>query len=523
MIAYALVNGPLPKAGLIVVAALAGGAMLAPGSRPRALAMLALLILTPVLLLADVWASPRLATLHHHPLEAVAAGALGVLVVLALAIPIARRPWLIAPLVVFTLPFRIPITLGGTTSNLLVPLYLVLASGTLAYVASVLGFPRRCAADPEEFNPGGTGPRAAVWLERLLAAYVLLYAIQATYSLDLQLALQQVVFFYAPFTLAFCLLRRLRWSGELVRMCLLVAVSLALLFSLVGFVEYATRSLFLNAKLIATNQNHAYFAVNSVFYDSNIFGRFLALVMVVLAATLLHDRRWREQVAAAGVLAVLWVGVVLSLSRSSLGALLAGLAVLAAVRWRISRAVLAVLGVVVVAGAAVALSPHTFGVEQGANGVSSGRGSLVSGGIHMFGQRPLWGYGSGSFQVEYLHQHPPCSAASTASCSPGGVGDSHTLPVTIAAEQGLIGELIYLGLLAAAALTLIPGVRSNPVRAAVLAAFVALVVHTLVYDDFLSDPISWTLLGMGVALARAPRAEVAERKAARLRPEALPA
>ncbi len=481
--------------------------------------MLAVLVLAPVLLLADVWDSPRLHALHHHPLEAVAAVVLGVALVVLLAIPILHRPWLTAPLVVLTLPFRIPLTVGGTTSNLLIPLYVVLASGTLAYVASALGFPRRRQASGAEdglvrapARADRVGPAAAVWLERLLVAYVLLYAIQATYSEDFQLALQQVVFFYVPFSLGFCLLRRLKWTGELVRVCLLIAVGLAVLFSLVGFGEYATRSLFLNSKLIATNQNHAYFAVNSLFYDSNILGRFLALVMVVLAVTLLYDRRWREQIAAAGVLALLWVGLVLTLSRSSLGALLAGLAVLAAVRWRISRTVVVAVGVVAAAAAAVAISPHTFGLEQGANGVFSGRGSLVSGGIHMFGQRPVWGYGSGSFQREYLRQHP---------LSPGGVGDSHTLPVTIAAEQGVIGELVYLGLLVAAALTLVPGVRGDPVRAAVLAAFAGLVVHTLVYDDFLSDPISWTLLAVGVALARAPRPEMALQTAPRMQSEAL--
>jgi putative inorganic carbon (HCO3(-)) transporter len=523
VIAFALVNGPLPKAGVIIAAALVAVAVLAPRARQRAVAMLVLLILAPVLLLAEEWNSHRLAPLHHHPLEGVAAVVLGLALIVALAIPIARRPWLMAPLMVLTLPVRIPITLGGTTSNLLIPLYVVLASGTLAYAASTLGFPRRWQRGEERYTPLGGDPRAAVWLERLLVAYVLVYAIQAAYSLDFQQALQQVVFFYVPLSLGFCLLRRLRWTGELVRMCLLVAVGLAVLFSLVGFAEYATRSLLLNSKLVATNQNHAYFAVNSVFYDSNIFGRFLAMVMVVLSVTLLYDRRWREQVAAVGALAVLWVASVLSLSRSSLGALLAGLVVLAAIRWRISRAVVVTVGVLAVAGAAVAASPHTFGLEQGANGVSSGRGSLVSGGLHMFGQRPIWGYGSGSFQTEYLRQHPSCTEFRTTDCSPGGVGASHTLPVTIAAEQGVIGVLLYLGLLVAAALTLVPGVRRNPVRAAVLAAFVGLVLHTLVYDDFLSDPISWTLLAMGVSLARAPRTQVAEEKAPRLRPEALPA
>jgi O-antigen ligase len=492
--AFALINGPLPKAAVVVLAGLAALTLVLRNDRARALAMVGLLVLAPVLLLADVWNSPRLHVLHRHPQEAVAAALLGLALVVALAALIARRRWLLAPLIVLALPFRIPITLGGTTSNLLVPLYVVLAAGTLAHVFTIL---RSARGPTERTGPpaGAVGARAALWLERLLAAYVVLYAVQATYSLDFQLALQQIVFFYAPFALAFCLLRRVEWSAGLVRTCLLVVAGLAVAFTLVGFVEYATRSLFLNPKLIATNADHTYFAVNSVFYDSNIYGRFLALAMVLLAVTLLYERRWRDQVVATVVLALLWVGMLLGLSRSSLGALLAGLVALAALRWRITRAVAAVVAVVAAGAAAVAISPHTFGLEQGANGVFSGRGSLVSGGLDMFGQRPVWGYGSGSFATEYLRQNPN---------SPGHVGDSHTLPVTIAAEQGVIGELVYVGLLAAAAVMLIYGARGDPVRAAVAAAFAGLVVHTLVYDDFLSDPSTWALLGLGAALARAP-------------------
>jgi putative inorganic carbon (hco3(-)) transporter len=49
------------------------------------------------------------------------------------------------------------------------------------------------------------------------------------------------------------------------------------------------------------------------------------------------------------------------------------------------------------------------------------------------------------------------------------------------------------------------GTRRDPARAAIAAAFVALLVHTMVYADFLEDPATWALLAVGVALARAPR------------------
>ena len=47
--------------------------------------------------------------------------------------------------------------------------------------------------------------------------------------------------------------------------------------------EYATRHLLLNPKVIASNQVEEYFRVNSLFFDPNIYGRFLAIVMIGLA------------------------------------------------------------------------------------------------------------------------------------------------------------------------------------------------------------------------------------------------
>ena len=46
--------------------------------------------------------------------------------------------------------------------------------------------------------------------------------------------------------------------------------------------------------MIAANQFESYFRVNSVFWDPNVYGRFLALVMIaVAAASLLWTRRAR--------------------------------------------------------------------------------------------------------------------------------------------------------------------------------------------------------------------------------------
>jgi O-antigen ligase len=220
--------------------------------------------------------------------------------------------------------------------------------------------------------------------------------------------------------------------------------------------------------------------------------------MVLVATPLLYGRNPREQLAATAILAVLWGALVLTLSRSSLGALLVGLGTLAAMRWRLTRVVGVALVVVAIGAAAVALSPKTFGLNQGVNGASSGRASLVTGGLSLFGERPVWGYGSGSFSTEYSRRHPGTTKTLSA---------SHAIPVTIAAEQGAIGEIAYLALIVVSAFALLSGARGDPVRIAVGAAFLALVFHTLLYADFLEDPTTWTLLGAGTALALRRRAE----------------
>jgi O-antigen ligase len=467
--------------------------------------MLGALVLSPVLLLADIWHSSQLHIVHRHPLYAALGAALVLVALGAVAVVLHRRPPLVAMLAIAALPFRIPIqTDPTTTNNLLVPLYLVVAAASLAMIVPAL---RADEPEPEQRSPG--------WIARLLAVYVVLYAIQATYSSDFEKALQNTVFFYIPFALLFVLLGRLEWDRQLVVRCLQILVGLSLVFACIAFAEYATKTIILNSKLVLQNDLHTYFVVNSVFFDPDIFGRFLALVIVVLAALLVYDRPRREQLLACGALLVLWCCLLLTLSRTSLLALLVGVGTLIAVRFARWRTVAAGGAAIVVLGiVAVAISPTTFGLNQGLNGASSGRGSLLSGGLRLFADRPLQGFGSGSFEIAY-HAHNPHSGPLTA---------SHTIPVTIAAEQGLIGELAYVALVVTAIVVLLRGARGDPVRAAIAAAFLALLFHTMLYADFLEDPLTWALLGVGAELARrAPAPAPAPRRSRATGPLPAPA
>ena len=487
--------------GVVAAALLAALVLLVRSARARAFAMLAALVLTPVLLIANIWSTPQFEALRGRPALALgaAAAALGALALGALVFR--RRPELFVLSAAAALPFRVPIESGGETANLLIPLYLVIAAGALSYaLVRLRGVGWREDPEPER-EPGS--------LEWLLAASIVLFALQASYSSDFDHALSQEIFFYVPFALLFALLVRIEWTPRLVGRCLLVLLALAVVFVGVGFVEYARRELLLNPKVISSNQFETYFRVNSLFFDPNIYGRFLATVMLGLAAVLLWSRRTDVIAACALALALLLAGLVLTLSQSSFTALLAGLAVLGALRWGRGRA-MTVAGAFALAALIVVLAaPGAVGLDQSFDKATSGRSELIRGGVELFADRPLTGYGAGAFRREYRDAEKASSERAAAA--------SHTIAITIAAEQGIVGLGLYLALLAAALAGLLRGARNDAARAGLAAAFVALVMHTQLYAAFLEDPLAWVLLAAGSAFAAraAAATSAAERAAAR--------
>ncbi|HEX4484473.1 MAG TPA: O-antigen ligase family protein [Solirubrobacteraceae bacterium] len=417
---------------------------------------------------------------------AIVAALLGAAVVIAVLVVIMRRYAEAFPLLaILALPFRLPISADGRTVNLLIPLYLVVAAGVLAHL-----LPRLLRREEPALGA----------LEWLLLASVALYAVQALYSHDKAKAGENLAFFYVPFALLFLLLRDVRWTPELLLRCFAVAVGLAVVFAGIGFVEYARKELFLNPKVVSANQYDNYFRVNSLFFDPNIYGRFLALVMIALTTIVLWRRKRRDVLIAALVLLWLLAGLVTSFSQSSIAALLLGLAVLAAYRWSARATVYVAAGVVVLALLVVLLAPASlhFGLKGDSGSTqnaTNGRTKLIEGGLELFGKRPFEGYGSGSFQREYeVHSKTGAENATSA---------SHTIPVTVAAEQGIVGLALYVALLIVAFVTLFKSAGRSPPRIAIVACFSALVLHTFAYADFLEDPLTWTLLGIGLALARA--------------------
>ena len=476
----------LAALGALLAAAASAGTILLPAGRLRSLAMLAALVLFPALILGDQWHSQQIVDLRDHTSRLVALGVLGVVAAVVLAYVFRRWPVLLPLAIVFVLPFRVPLHAGGDTANLLVPLYLVIAGGVLSVV---LGERRE-----------GRGTDAPTLLPYVLAGFVLLYALQVLYSPDFSKGLQNVCFFFVPFSLVFGLLREVSWDKKLLTLVLWVVAVEAVCFVVVGSVEWVTRSLFWNDQVIRSNEFHTYFRVNSVFWDPNIYGRYLALVAVVAMSALLWARERRDLVLLTVLVAVLWFGLFPTFSQSSFAALLAGLAVLAALKWSLRWTLVAVGGFVVLGVLVILFTGGRASLDR-INIDTSGRANLVSGGVHLFAQRPIYGYGSGSFPKAY-REHVETHKAP--------VSVSHTEPITIAAEQGILGLAAYLALLVVALWTMAAGLlkRMSVARAAVLATFVALLVHTMAYAGFFEDPITWVLLAVGVSLAAADQRRV---------------
>ncbi len=259
-------------------------------------------------------------------------------------------------------------------------------------------------------------------------------------------------FFFVPFSLVYALLREVEWSRKLLVLVLWVVAVEAVAFVLVGGVEYFSHELFWNDQVIRSNEFHTYFRVNSIFWDPNIYGRYLALAIVVAMAALLWAKERRTLAMLTGLVAVLWLGLVVTFSQSSFAALLVGLAVLAALRWSwrwtlgaLGAGVVLAVVIVIFSGGVSKLSPDRLNVDTG------GRTNLISGGTDLFGQRPIWGYGAGSFPKAYS-EHIATKKAP--------VSVSHTEPITVAAEQGLIGLLAYAALLVTALWTMCTGLAS---------------------------------------------------------------
>ncbi|MGH2993930.1 MAG: O-antigen ligase family protein [Solirubrobacterales bacterium] len=489
--------------GVLAACAAAATGLVARPPRLRATAMVLALVLVPALVAGDVWDTGRFRELRDTPAQLAAAAVIALVGISVLTAAILRWPAALPLLAFGVLAFRIPVELGGETSNLLIPLYLVIASGTAAAAIAAWNQSRDVLRSRFRRRAGREGTPtlpeiAATVLPWLLAGFLVLYALQSAYSGDLSKATETVCFFFVPFAVLLALLLEVRWTSNLLTALFAIVFLEGLLFVAVGVWQFGARELFWNPTVIAGNEVHVYFRVNSLFWDPNVFGRYLILAALAAAAYMVWTERSDRAIAAGVGCVVLIAGLTLSFSQSSIFALVAGLIALVALRWGV-RWALATGAVMAIAAVALVLAAGVEPTSSRSLDVrSSGRVSLITGGLELAGDRPAYGYGSGSFQSEFAERHLDVD-------EPAGGAISHSEPVTVAAEQGGLGLVVYGAVVLAGLLTLLGAAPLIPApRGALVACFVAMVVHSLAYAGFLIDPVTWALLGVGLALARAP-------------------
>ena len=151
-------------------------------------------------------------------------GAVGLVLLLGLAVLFYRRPALVVLFTIFTLPFRIPVPTGADdTANLLLPLYVVIAAACVAHVWRAL------RGEPEAGEVRDDHAPRMRRLTQALALVVVVYALQALYSADVEHAVKTVGFFYVPFAVSFRLLVEVRWTRRLLLQALGVIVGLCMM------------------------------------------------------------------------------------------------------------------------------------------------------------------------------------------------------------------------------------------------------------------------------------------------------
>jgi O-antigen ligase len=510
------VSEALEVAGCLAAAVAISISLLTSDARLRAAGIVVAAGLALALISGQGWDDIR--NLRDHEIAFAGLILAGVVVLCVGAAAMLRWPILLPLLLIAALPFRIRLHVaGGEEVNLLVPLYVVIGSGVLATVVATFRGQTRLRALPKP-------------LVLALVVVICLYALQTIYSADVAFAARNVGFFLIPFAILFSLLAETSWDRRLLKLALLVLVAEGLIFALIGIGQFATEHLFWNDKLEASNDFHFYFRVNSLFWDPNIYGRYLVLAILLATTALLWAADRLVAFALAGVVAIVFFGLLFAFSQTSFLALLAGLIVLVALRWSFRWTAIATLIAIVVAGGALIVRSSS----NESNAINTeGHGTLVSGGLKLARHRPLYGYGSASFSKEFAREE---------NVPPGDTTISHSEPVTVAAEQGAIGVLAYLALLATALWAMLDGLRRTapglgarfrsftegdraeltPARIGIVAAFCALLVHTIGYAAYLIDPLTWALLAAGGVLAAEVGAGELPRRAAEAESAAAP-
>jgi len=472
------------------VLAAAGAALLLAGrGRLAILGALALLALGEIGLASSSADLGRLDVLAS-PGGALAA-VLGLAVLAAAAAVFTRRPAWVPVAVLAAAPLRPPIafdTSGGFPLTLaedgqlgrLLPLYFVLAAAALALAW------RATRSDRIETGAARALPPVVAYPAAAFIAYA---ALSVLWADSLEQGVELLAYFTLPFALLLGVAARAPFPDWTPRALARVGIGLAVAFAAVGLYQSITHELlFFAPNLEVSNANSDFFRVTSLFGDPSLYGRHVVLGIGVLLVLLAFQRV--DLRLGVGLLVVMWAGLLFSYSQSSMVALVAiTLGVAVATGGRNVR-LLVVGGVTLVTLLGVGYMVASVAVrDESLRTVTADRSERVEDTIRVVEDKPILGVGLGG--------QPRASRQLAGSDRPTPTFVSHTTPLTVAAELGLVGLLLYTWLLVGGARAIMAMRRLEPAMGLALgAAFVGLFVHALFYSGFLEDPLTWVVLGV---------------------------
>ena len=469
-----------------IVGALGVALMLLGRGRLLILPGLALLALGELGLVHDLSGnrvSPKLAALGVASLVPMAIGAFVLI----------RWPALVTPLIAVAAPFRPPLSFGsehryyvGVASSgqlgRLLPLYAVLGAAALALGWKVLR---------------GHRTRHVTFLVSIPAiAFLAFSAISLLWTDDLASGENILAYFLLPFGMLVALVARAPFPPWLPRALAVIAVALSTLFAVVGLIQAATHKLwFFSPSVEVGNAYSSFFRVTSLFRDPSLYGRHVVIGIVVLLVAVLYGKV--NPFLATGLIGLMFAGLWFSYSQSSMAALfVVTLALAAFAGGRGLKLVAALTAAVVLLGATGFVLNSAR--DHSARRFTSDRSRRVDLTWKVFESHPAAGVGLGAQPV-----------ASQARSKQGGSPTrfvSHTTPLTVAAELGVLGLAAYLALLGGSA-TVIEQVRRRapPLGLGLGAVLLALFVHSLAYSGFFEDPVTWLAIAVaaGFVLWRA--------------------
>jgi hypothetical protein len=409
-----------------------------------------------------------------------------------------RWPVLVTPVVLAAAPFRPPVSFGsehryyiGVASSgqlgRLLPLYGVLGAAALALAwRSLRGLTIRPV-------PLVVSVPASVFLA--VAALSLLW------TDDLHAGENVLAYFLLPFGVLVGVVARAPYPPWMTRMLAIIAVALATLFAVVGIVQAATHELwFFSPAVEVGNAYSSFFRVTSLFRDPSLYARHVVIGIAIVVVAVLY--RKLSPLLALPLVGILFAGVWFSYSQSSMAALFVVVFALAMVAGtRSLRLAAALTALVVLLGAAgvvfVSVQDHS------ARRFTSDRSRRVELTLKVFRDHPVEGVGLGAQPI-----------ASQARSEQGGSPTrfvSHTTPLTVAAELGIIGLAAYFALLGGAG-WIIERVRriDPPLGLGLGAVLLALFVHSLAYSGFFEDPVTWLAIAVAASflLSRADDAAI---------------